>query len=134
MGTLEEQLVRGGIDRRQFLKFCGAMVATLALPARYVSRVAEALTSAVRPPLVWLEFQDCAGDTESFLRATQPSIDELLLEILSVNYHETTMVPAGLRAEKSLKPSDVESVSSLASSFLLTLLEFIIERILILVN
>ena len=102
MGTLEEQLLRGGIDRRQFLKFCGAMVATLALPARYVSRVAEALTSAVRPPLVWLEFQDCAGDTESFLRATQPSIDELLLEILSVNYHETTMVPAGLRAEKSL--------------------------------
>jgi hydrogenase small subunit len=64
--------------------------------------VSEALASAVRPPLVWLEFQDCAGDTESFLRATQPSVDELLLETISLNYHETTMVPAGLRAERSL--------------------------------
>jgi hydrogenase small subunit len=78
----EEQLVRGGVDRRQFLKFCGAMVATLALPARYAPRVAEALASAVRAPLVWLEFQDCAGDTESFLRATQPTVDELLLETI----------------------------------------------------
>jgi hydrogenase small subunit len=102
VNSLEEQLLRGGIDRRTFLKFCGAMVATLALPARYAPRVAEAMVSAVRPPLVWLEFQDCAGDTESFLRATQPSVDELLLSTISLNYHETTMVPAGLRAEKSL--------------------------------
>jgi hydrogenase small subunit len=102
MTNLEQQLAREGVSRRQFLKFCGAMVATLALPARYVPRVAEALTSAMRPPLVWLEFQDCAGDTESFLRASQPSVDDLLLETISLDYHETIMVPAGLRAEKSL--------------------------------
>jgi hydrogenase small subunit len=98
----EERLARGGISRRQFLKFCGAVVATLALPKRYEPRVAEALTSAVRPPLVWLEFQDCAGDTESFLRASQPSVDELLLEMISVDYHETLMAAAGAQAERSL--------------------------------
>jgi hydrogenase small subunit len=72
------------------------------LPKRYEKRVAEALTSAVRPPLVWLEFQDCAGDTESFLRASQPSVDELLLETISVDYHETLMAAAGAQAERSL--------------------------------
>jgi len=102
MGKLDQELLRGGINRRQFLEFCGAMVATLALPARYVPRVAEALTTATRLPLVWLEFQDCAGDTESFLRASQPSIDELLLETISLDYHETLMVAAGAHAGENL--------------------------------
>jgi hydrogenase small subunit len=60
------------------------------------------VTHAERPPLVWLEFQDCTGDTESFLRAKQPGVDDLLLETISVNYHETIMVPAGVGAERSL--------------------------------
>jgi len=92
----------GAINRRQFMKFCGAMAATLALPNRYVGRIAEALQTAPRPPLVWLEFQGCTGDTESFLRASQPTVDELLLETISLNYHETLMVPAGEMTERSL--------------------------------
>jgi hydrogenase small subunit len=78
------------------------MVATLALPTHYIPRVARALATATRPPLVWLEFQDCTGDTESFLRAHQPSVDDLLLETISLDYHETIMVPVGEMTEKSL--------------------------------
>ncbi len=99
----EQQLARRGVSRRQFLRFCGAIAATLALPARYTERVAQALVSAPRPPLVWLEFQDCTGDTESFLRSRQPGVDELLLDLLSLDYHETLMVPAGAMTEKSLR-------------------------------
>jgi hydrogenase small subunit len=98
----KEKLAGHGFDRRTFLKFCGAMVATLALPSHYVDRVAHALATAVRPPLVWLEFQDCTGDTESFLGANQPSVDDLLLETISLDYHETIMVPAGAMSEVSL--------------------------------
>ena len=93
---------RSSISRRQFLKFCGVMAATLALPLRQVNRIAAALETTPRPPLVWLEFQDCTGDTESFLRAGQPSVDDLLLEAISLNYHETIMVPAGEMSERSL--------------------------------
>jgi hydrogenase small subunit len=60
------------------------------------------LASTPRPPLVWLEFQDCAGCSEAFLRATNPSLEKVALEILSVNYHETIMAPSGKAAEKSL--------------------------------
>jgi hydrogenase small subunit len=98
----EERLAQQGVSRRQFLKFCGLMTATLALPSHYTARVAHALVSAPRPPVIWLEFQDCTGDTESFLRASQPGVDELLLDLLSVNYHETLMVPAGHMTERSL--------------------------------
>ena len=47
-----------GVSRREFAKFCSAMVAALALPTRYVGAVAKALERADRPILVWLEFQD----------------------------------------------------------------------------
>jgi hydrogenase small subunit len=101
--TLGERLALRGVSRRQFLKFCGTMSATLALPAHFSGRIANALLAAdPRPPLVWLEFQDCTGDTESFLRASQPGVDELVLDLLSVNYHETIMVPAGQMTEVSL--------------------------------
>lgn len=99
---LEERLTQRGVTRRQFLKFCGLMAATLALPSRYATDIAEALQTSARVPLVWLEFQDCAGNTESFLRASDPTVAEIVLELLSVNYHETIMAPAGRMAEKSL--------------------------------
>lgn len=96
------RLARHGVSRRQFLRLCGTITATLALPASTTERVARALISAPRPPVVWLEFQDCTGDTESFLRSGQPGVDELLLDLLSVNYHETLMAPAGQNTEISL--------------------------------
>lgn len=112
--SFENQLTQRGISRREFLKFCGAMAATLALPTHYTTRIAQALIGAVRPPLVWLEFQDCTGDTESFLRSGQPSVDDLLLETLSVDYHETIMVPAGAMTEKSL----LDTVENFAGQYL----------------
>ena len=102
LSGFQERLTGHRVTRRQFLKFCGLMTATLALPAHETERVARALLTAPRPPLVWLEFQDCTGDTESFLRASQPGVDELLLDVLSLDYHETLMVPAGPGTEQSL--------------------------------
>jgi len=52
--------------------------------------------------LVWLEFQDCAGNTESFLRASRPTAAEVVLDTLSVDYHETIMAAAGHQAEEAL--------------------------------
>ncbi|UCC88902.1 MAG: hydrogenase small subunit [Anaerolineales bacterium] len=102
IGGLKSALIRRGMARRDFLKFCAAMTAVLALPSRYVPRVAAALEGAARPPLLWLEYQDCAGNTESVLRASKPTVAELVLDVLSLDYHETVMAAAGHQAEKSL--------------------------------
>lgn len=100
--TLPAYWLRRGITRRGFLQFCTAMAATLGLPASLTGRIAEALVSTQRPVLVWLHFQDCTGDSESLLRASDPSATDIILDILSVDYHETLMAPAGHQAEKSL--------------------------------
>ncbi len=77
------------------------MAAVLALPATYTPRIAGAVSAAPRLPVVWLRGQDCAGDTMAFLRAADPTVGQLMLELLSVEYHETLMAPAGLDATEA---------------------------------
>ena len=63
-----------GISRRDFLKFCTATTAALALPMTMMPKVAAALEADNRPSVIWLEFQGCTGDSEAFLRANQPTV------------------------------------------------------------
>ncbi|MGA7228996.1 MAG: hydrogenase small subunit [Acidimicrobiia bacterium] len=97
--TLGEELEARGITRRTFLAFCASLTATLALPSVFAERIAQALETSDKPSLIWLEFQDCAGNTESFLRAHDPGVADIVLDLLSVDYHETIMAAAGAQAE-----------------------------------
>ncbi len=110
--TMAEQLTKRGVSRRQFLRFCGMTAVALGLPASAGEVIAQALSTTPKIPVIWLEVQECTGDTESFLRAsrradiavsgkTDPSLTELVLDVLSIDYHETLMVAAGSQAEKS---------------------------------
>jgi hydrogenase small subunit len=99
--SLPERLAAAGVDRRAFLKFCSGVAVTLALPPRFAPRIASALAKVDRPVVVWLEFQDCAGDTEAFVRSRNPSASELVLSLISLDYHETLMAAAGSAAEKA---------------------------------
>ncbi len=101
--NLPSALAARGISRRELLKFCELMVATLALPSRFVGQVSKALEQTKRPVLVWLEFQDCAGNSESMLRSADPPVAEFVLELLSWEYHELLMAGAGKQAEAALE-------------------------------
>ncbi len=90
-----------GIGRRDFLKFCSAITATLALPASLIPQVAQAMEGDNRPPVIWMEFQGCTGDTEALLRASAPTAAELIFDYLSIDYNETIMAAAGHQAEEA---------------------------------
>ena len=60
------------VSRRAFLRFCAATTALLALPTSYVPRVAAAVSSAPRIPLLWLRGQGCGGNSESMLHSANP--------------------------------------------------------------
>lgn len=102
-GSVPEEILqqweKRGVSRRTFLKFCSAMTATLALPVTMMAKVAEAIEADNRPPVIWVEFQGCTGDSEAFLRSNQPTAAELILDYLSIDYHETIMAAAGHQAE-----------------------------------
>ncbi|QWV97819.1 hydrogenase small subunit [Geomonas nitrogeniifigens] len=100
--SIGQILKERGVSRRDFLKFCSTVTAALALPPSFAPSVARALDEVKRPPLVWLEFQGCTGDSEALLRSANPTVAEIILDILSVDYHETIMASAGHQAEAAL--------------------------------
>jgi [NiFe] hydrogenase small subunit len=98
-----EKLKQRGVTRRDFMKYCTALTATMGLSAAYVPKVAEVFAApAQRPPVIWLHFGECTGCSEALLRTQYPYVDDLVLEVLSVEYHETIMAAAGNQAEDQL--------------------------------
>ena len=95
-------LEKRGVSRRDFLKFCSAMSAALALPATFAPRIAAALDQAKRPSLIWMEFQECCGNIEALLRGASPTVSEIVLDIVSFDYNETIMAASGVQAEEAL--------------------------------
>lgn len=91
------------LNRRGFLKGCTMAAAALGLSETMIPKLAEAAATAERPRVVWLHFQECTGCTESLLRSSHPDIARLLLDIISLDYHETVMAAAGHQAEHNLQ-------------------------------
>jgi len=87
---------RLGMSRREFLQFCAAMSATLGLPQGAEAAMAGAVAAKKRPSVIWLHFQECTGCTESILRAEHPTLEKLILDVISLDYHET-LLAAGPR-------------------------------------
>jgi len=101
--SVEEVLEDNGIDRRDFMKWASATTAMLMLPASFTPLVAEATLHMNRAPVIWLELQDCAGNSEALLRSDGPKVDEIVLDIISLEFHETLQAASGHQAEKQLE-------------------------------
>jgi hydrogenase small subunit len=99
--TLADVERRLDMSRRDFLQFCATLAATMGLPAGAEAAVAKAVEAAQRPPVIWLHFQECTGCSESLLRAEHPTLEKLILDVISLEYHETLMAAAGHQAEQA---------------------------------
>lgn len=100
---------RLGISRREFMQFCAATATTLGLGASGSAAIAQAVQAARRPSVIWLHYQECTGCSESLLRAEHPTLEKLILDTISLDYHETLMVAAGHQAEAARKTAMQEN-------------------------
>lgn len=92
------------ISRRDFLKFCAGTAGILGLGEAAVPRVAKALEgAAAKPKVIWLEGQDCAGCSISFINSSNPGTAEIVLDTISLRYHETLMAASGYKSEEALE-------------------------------
>jgi hydrogenase small subunit len=91
------------ITRRDFMKIASASLALLGLSQALTPQVAKALEESLgKQAVVWLEGQDCAGCSESFLNSLEPLATSILLDSISLRYHETLMAASGHQAEEAL--------------------------------
>jgi len=97
--TLAKLLQEQGVSRRGFLKFCTGLATMMALPASMAPVIASALEKAKRPSVIWLSFQECTGCTESLTRSHSPTLESLIFDVISLDYHHTLQACAGHFAE-----------------------------------
>lgn len=101
---------RLGVSRRVFLKFCAGVAASLGLPTSAAMAMAAAVADPKkRPPVIWLHGQECTGPTEALLRSEQPSFEHLILDLISLDYHQTLDTGAGHQVEEMKKKSMEEN-------------------------
>jgi len=96
------------VSRRDFLKFCSVLAVSIGIPGMG-ARVAEAITSPKRPSVIWLSGQCCSGCIESLLRPSHPTLEHLILDLISLDYNETLNTGAGYQAEEALHKSIQEN-------------------------
>jgi hydrogenase small subunit len=101
------RLLELGISRRRFLSFCAGMASLMALPQAMVPQLAAAATARTRPSVVYLSFQECTGCLESMVNSFAfrggTTIDNLILNLISLDYQETLMAASGEQAEEQLR-------------------------------
>ncbi|GFK93098.1 Periplasmic [NiFe] hydrogenase small subunit [Fundidesulfovibrio magnetotacticus] len=98
----EKRLEQKGVSRRDFMKFCAAVATALGMGPGAAGEVAQVLAASKRPSVIYLHGAECTGCSEAVLRTYKPFIDELILDTISLDYHETIMAAAGEAAEDAL--------------------------------
>ena len=118
--TIGKSLKNAGVSRRDFLSFCGVLMVTAPVGLSLTQKasataIANAIGQAKKPSVIWLHFQDCTGCSETLLRTSRPDVASLILNVISLDYHETLMAASGYQAEKSLR----DAVEQNAGKFIL---------------
>jgi len=91
------------VSRRDFVRLCTMAAAAVGLGPLAAARFVEAAERGQKPSVIWLQFQECTGCTESLLRTSHPAVDDLILDLISLDYHETLFAAAGHQAEAALR-------------------------------
>jgi len=90
--------------RREFLQVATASLALLGLSQALTPKVVKALEeSSGKPSVVWLHGQECTGCSESFVNSLDPTAAAIILDTISLRYHETLMAASGYHAEEALE-------------------------------
>jgi len=102
--TIAQSLKNAGYSRRDFLQLCTTIVVTAPLGLALTDKatpaeIAKKIAQAKKPSVVWLNFQDCTGCTETLLRTSRPDAADLIINIISLDYHETLMAACGQQSE-----------------------------------
>lgn len=96
-------LVEKKVKRRDFLSLSTKVAAVLGLSPTVIPQISHAMQKKEKPAVIWLHFQECTGCTESLLRAEGPDLAQVILDVISLEYHETLFAASGHQIEDQLQ-------------------------------
>ena len=87
------------LTRRDFVKLCSGTVAGLGVAQLCHPGLLMAMKEGMQKhPVIWIQGQGCTGCSVSILNTVNPSIKQVLLDIISMEFHPTIMACEGQTA------------------------------------
>jgi quinone-reactive Ni/Fe-hydrogenase small subunit len=99
---LENAMAGNDISDLEFNRWISMITANMRLHPEFEKIVKLGVKTLNKVPVIWLELSDCSGNSEAFIKSTNPSIEELIFEYISLDYHELLMSASGERSENTL--------------------------------
>ena len=79
------------------------ITANMKLHPQFEEVVEKGVKTLNKIPIIWLELADCSGNSEAFIKSTNPSIEDLIFDYISLDYHELLMSASGNQSETILE-------------------------------
>ncbi len=91
------------IGKHEVNSWISMVTADMQLHPSFEGVVDNALCNLNKVPIVWLELSDCSGNSEAFIKSSNPAIEDLIFDYISLDYHELLMSASGDQSETVLE-------------------------------
>jgi len=97
-----EEAIKAFDMGQEYNRWVSMITANMRLSPEYEPLVSEGIEQLNKIPIIWLELADCSGNSEGFIKSAHPKVDDLILQYISLDYHELLMAASGDQSESVL--------------------------------
>ncbi len=101
--NLEAAMESLEIKNDEVNRWVSMVTANMQLHPKFEEVVQKGVKTLNKIPIVWLELSDCSGNSEAFIKSANPSIEDLIFDYISLDYHELLMSASGDESESALE-------------------------------
>ena len=101
--NLEAALDSLDIAKHEVNSWVSMVTANMQLHPNFEEVVEEGVKTLNKVPIIWLELADCSGNSEAFIKSSNPSFEDLIFDYISLDYHELLMSASGDQSESILE-------------------------------
>jgi len=91
------------IAKSEVNSWVSMVTANMQLHPNFQEVVKRGIKALNKVPIIWLELADCSGNSEAFIKSTNPAIEDLIFDYISLDYHELLMSASGDQSETILE-------------------------------
>lgn len=100
--NLESAMQSLDIGKHEVNSWVSMVTANMQLHPNFEQVVEGAMCNLNKVPIIWLELSDCSGNSEAFIKSSNPTIEDLIFDYISLDYHELIMSASGEQSETIL--------------------------------
>lgn len=101
--NLDAALISLDIAKSEVNSWVSMVTANMQLHPNFEQSVDKAIKTLNKVPIIWLELSDCSGNSEAFIKSTNPAIEDIIFDYVSLDYHELLMSASGDQSETILE-------------------------------